>query len=157
MFSPNHFLLAANLLMALFHDRASFGEIAVISLVFGVLVDLDLVVNKFFHTEKQYRRSFIQEPLGIFIVGFPLSWAAGLVNSLYFWMALTSYVSHVCADYLTVHQVRPWAPLSKKSIKLGLIKPIMKDDISLHASGFPERYVLMMNLGVFSLFAYLWY
>lgn len=127
MISPNHLLISANILIILaMHPinafQASLTQILLFSFVFGVLVDLDLLIGMLMKKPWHHLRSWIHEPFGIILFGIPVALMFSTIKPSYFWLTIIPYTSHVIIDYLTEHEVTPLAPFSNKTRKVGIIK-----------------------------------
>ena len=149
----NHFLLSFNLLFWILGETASLKEIAVSSVIFGVLLDLDHAAKKLFTKEKMYLRTWIQEPFGFAVIGISIAVILSvLVKPYYFALVLVPYLSHIVLDYLTVNEVSPFAPFSKKRFRLGFIRQFPESVYSSsYKKGISENYVLAVNILAFAL------
>ena len=127
----NHFLIAFTLIFSLFHKLVSIEEIFVFSFVFGVLVDLDLIVGWLSGLNGTRVRSWFQEPLGLVLLGLPLGLLLSVwyVNSVYVLLVIIPWGSHIVADYLAFHVVRPLAPFSNKTMFVGWFRPLMHSEM----------------------------
>jgi len=121
----NHFLFAFILLILFFHNTASLTEILIFSIVFAAMLDLDhlisltLLKKPFWH-----HRTWIQEPFGFLFIAIPIATILALLfKSYYFFLVIIPYASHIFLDYLTIHEVSPLAPFSKKEIMEGFVRP----------------------------------
>lgn len=125
MNSYNHFLFSLSLCLLLLPPTPANAVLAVLfSLVFGVLIDLDHVVNK--RAPWYHKRTWLQEPLGLIIVGLPLALVLSLViEERLALLILVPYSSHILLDYLCVFEARPLAPFLslKKKEGWGLFIP----------------------------------
>lgn len=157
----NHFLASFNVLLILFHNTASIGEILLFSLVFGTLLDLDEIVGtlqkkskynlrneSFKELDKGDLRTWIHEPFGFIIVGITLGILFAIfLKPYYFLLIIIPYALHIIMDYLTIHKAAsPLAPFSKKTIKTGFIRPVPAPNWFKRKKGFSENYVLILNL-----------
>ena len=127
----NHFLISFTLLFSLFSKVVSLEEIIVFSFVFGVLVDLDLIVGWLSGIKGSKVRSWFQEPSGLVLLGFPLGVVLSLVyvDVNYILLVIIPWGSHIIADYLAFHVVRPLAPFSNKTMFIGWFKPLMHSEM----------------------------
>jgi len=114
----NHFVFAFALCLLLLDvsPRNVFLS-ALFSLVFGVLVDYDHVINK--EAPWYHKRTWIQEPLGLLLIGAPLAWLLSLVDRALLVLVLAPYASHILLDYLCVFEACPLAPFSEVRKKEG--------------------------------------
>ena len=112
-------------LCLLFTDPTPIGfmEAAVFSLVFAVLIDFDHVLNR--DAPWFMKRTWIQEPTGYAIIGFPLALLLGVLDKTFTPLTLASYGSHILLDYLCVFEARPFAPFLdvRKREGLGIFIP----------------------------------
>lgn len=92
-------------------------SIFLFSLVFGVLIDYDHKFNE--KAQWHHRRTWIQEPLGLIIIGLPLSFIFGMIDKLFFVLILVPYASHILLDYLCIFETSPLAPFSRIKKKEG--------------------------------------
>ncbi|MFH1649618.1 MAG: metal-dependent hydrolase [Candidatus Woesearchaeota archaeon] len=145
-----HIAFAFVLLEILFPSQAP-ATLFVFALIFGGLVDLDSVIMPFFSkgTWRQKRdmyRTWVQEPLGLVVIGLP---AAFIINALRpgsFWLVLIPYASQVLLDYISFHDVMPLAPISKKDYRVGLIKPFKKPHWHEERKGYLSETVFLALL-----------
>ena len=100
-----------------------------IILTFSTLIDLDHLVNYFRGENRYHLRSFIQEPLGIAMIGIPvgivLSFLLG--SFIYFWLVIGVYSSHIILDYISTFEALPLDPFTKKIVKpetMGFVFPL---------------------------------
>ncbi|MEM5790759.1 MAG: hypothetical protein QXP77_01785 [Candidatus Aenigmatarchaeota archaeon] len=101
------------------------------------------------------RRTWIQEPFGLILVGFPIALLLGLINQSFFWLSLISYSSHILLDYLCIFETFPLSPFSKikKPKGMGIFIPFyynwkIKGKVS-------ENYFLVANLILLLIFFFL--
>ncbi len=154
----NHFLVPFGILYALFHTSLPIVEVIMFSLLFGTLLDAELLLGKFLLKKPAHHlRTWIQEPFGILFLGMPLAIGLSAIKGEYFWLVLIPYTSHVILDYLTIHEVCPLAPFSKKMKEVGIFKaypaPLW---YTSRVKGIPENYVTVISVGMISLLLYLW-
>lgn len=147
----NHFLLSFSLLFLILGKTASSGEIIAASAIFGMLLDLDHIAKWLFTKEKKYLRTWVQEPFGFMIIGIPVAIALSILfEPYYFMLVLVPYLSHIILDYLTVNEVSPLAPFSKKRFRLGFVRQFPESIYSrAHKKGISENYVLACNILAF--------
>lgn len=147
----NHFLIPFNILFPLFNSSLPISEIIIFSFIFGTLLDAELGVGKFILKKPAHHlRSWIQEPFGILFIGLPLAWGLSTIREEYFWLVLIPYASHVVLDYLTIHEVCPLAPFSRKTKVLGIFKPSPAPSwYSSTMRGISENYVTVVGGIVF--------
>ncbi len=150
----NHFIFSFTLFLLFRFNQDVFSSI-IFSLIFAVLIDLDHLYKKI---KKSWdaRRTWIQEPFGLILIGFPLAFLLSFINRSFLWLTLIPYSSHIFLDYLCVFEAFPLAPFSKikKPKGMGIFVPFyfnwkMKGKIS-------ENYFLLANL-IFLLFYKLTY
>lgn len=151
----NHFLLSFSLLFLILGEKASSGEIIAASAIFGMLLDLDHIAKWLFTKEKRYLRTWVQEPFGFAFIGIPIAVILSvLVEPYYFMLVLVPYLSHIALDYLTVNEVMPLAPFSKKRFRLGFIRQFPESVYSkAYKKGISENYILAVNILAF---AFVW-
>lgn len=122
----NHFLTAFVVLFVLYANSHSIYEIMAFSLVFGVLIDFDQIIGKFLKKPRQHRRTWLEEPFGLAFVGLPLGVVLSLFKPDYFFMIIIPFVLHIMLDYVTIHEVTPFAPISNRKVKVGFFKSFPK-------------------------------
>jgi len=103
----NHFLTSFLILLILFSSKVSVWEIALFSLVFGVLIGLNHYIGHFLNKPKHHRRTWLEEPFAILLVAAPVGWLLHLINPYYFWLTVIPYATQIARDYLTWHEVCP--------------------------------------------------
>ena len=138
----NHFIFSIICLKSIV-EQASFSEIIIFSLLFSVLVDLDLAYSIINRNPRHHLRTWVQEPLAILIIGLPIAVILSLVKPYYLLMVLIPYASHVLLDYITIHEVEPFAPFSKKKINVGIVRAFPAKPAIKAVS---EHYMLMLNI-----------
>ena len=156
MYGLTHFLFAFNLLVIFFGNVALVKEIIIFTFVFAVLLDLDFITRMYLLKHEGHNlRTLLQEPLGILFIGLPIGLVLSfLFKSYYLPLTIIPFSSHIFLDYVTVHEVYPFLPFSKKKVKVGFIKQLIPSarDISknnfLNFKEFNEYYVLLINLVV---------
>ena len=108
----NHFIFALGACLLFIPVTPVNVLLAVLfSLVFGVLIDLDHEFNR--RAPWYCRRTWVQEPTGLVILGLPLSFILGAVNKIFFALILIPYATHILLDYLCVFETRPLTPFLK--------------------------------------------
>lgn len=157
----NHFLISFNVLLLIFHNFASIGELVIFSLIFGTLIDIDELVSArrkksnhrfgiklFKKVDKGDLRSWVQEPFGLLIIGVPIGlFLAFFFKPIYFFFVIIPYALHIILDYMTIHEIiSPLAPFSKKIIKTGIFRPKPSPPWFKKKNGVSENYVLILNI-----------
>lgn len=149
MNGKNHFFTSFNVLALLFIKNASMVEIIIFSLVFGVLIDANEIIGKKLKKPLYHRRTLVEEPAGLLLIGLPLGFLLSLVKREYLFMTLIPYAVHIILDYLTLHEVSPFTPFLRKNIKVGIFKA--QPDAPWYKGnerGVPENYFLLLNIAV---------
>ncbi|MFH1770139.1 MAG: metal-dependent hydrolase [archaeon] len=147
----NHFFFSLNLLLVFFKGEVSLSTMILFTVIFALLVDVDILIKLFiFKSKEKDLKTWTQEPFGVILIGLP----AGLILQYlygppYLALVLIPYISHIFLDYITVHNVFPLAPFSKKMVKTGFIKPKLWLKDLIDFSSLNENYVLVLNLIVF--------
>ncbi len=155
----NHFIFALNLcLLFLELNVLNLAYIAIFSLTFGVLLDLDHKFNK--KAPWYHRRTWIQEPLGFIFIGLPLARLLSLIDKSFFILVSIPYLSHILLDYICIFETYPLAPFLKVRKKEG-IGIFIPDDLfvksensekwikrvkSKSINGVSENYFTLFNL-----------
>ena len=143
----NHFLAPFILLFVLFNQSNTIIEIIIFSVVFGALLDQNQRIGRHLGKPVHHLRTWIEEPLGILFIGFPLGLLLSLIDGNYFFMVVIPYATHIILDYLTIHEVCPLAPLSSKSIEIGFFKNSPPDIwYTGNEKGISENYFLSLNV-----------
>lgn len=135
----NHFLFSLSLSLPFVEPGpAGLAMAALFSLVFGVLVDLDHMLNK--DAPWYLKRTWIQEPTGLLLVGLPLALLLGMIDKSFIPLVLVPYGSHILLDYLCIFEARPLAPFLdvRKREGLGIFVP----DDPLHKSENSRRWAV---------------
>jgi hypothetical protein len=83
-----------------------------------LLIDLDHKLNK--KAPWYAKRTWIQEPLAIFIIALPLATLFSVIDKFFFVLILLLYVAHILLDYLCIFEAQPLAPFFKIKKKEGL-------------------------------------
>jgi len=65
----NHFLISFIVLFLMFGNNVSIIEIAIFSYVFGLLLDLNLKIGEYLKKQSNHRRTWIEEPFGLVLIG----------------------------------------------------------------------------------------
>lgn len=147
MNKKNHFLTPFNLLLFLFMKSVSIFEIIIFSFVFGVLLDEEQRIGKYLKKPIWHTRTWIEEPFGLFLIGFPLGGLLSLIKKEYFFLTIIPYGIHIILDYLTIHEVSPFSPFYGKNVKLGFFKADPSDPwYTGKEKGISERYFLIFNI-----------
>ena len=79
----NHFLVAFLLNVFLFSHVLSIFTIFLFTIVFAVMIDLDLAVGLLLKKPKNHLRTWVQEPFGFFLLGIPVALILSSINSIY--------------------------------------------------------------------------
>lgn len=154
----NHFLFALNMVLIFLDSSVSLFFIVLFCLLFGNLVDLDHLLNK--KAPWYHKRTWIQEPFGFLVIGFPIAIALSFLNKSFFLLVLIPYASHLILDYFCIHEAYPLAPFSKlkKREGFGIFRadfPFIRMDYSkswkrriesIHHVTVSENYFLIFNL-----------
>lgn len=138
----NHFLFSFSLtLLFVEPDFIGLVKATLFSLVFGVLIDLDHLFNK--KAPWYLKRTWIQEPMGLLVIGIPLAFLLSLVDKSLFPLVLVPYGSHILLDYLCIFEARPLAPFFdiRKKEGWGIFVP---DDL-FHRSENSRRWVMRVK------------
>ncbi len=148
----NHFLASFNVLALLFKDRVSLKEILLFSVIFGVMIDLDHKIGERMNKPVHHRRTWIEEPFGLLLIGLPIGLLLSLIKKEYFFLTIIPYALQVFLDYITLHEVSPLAPFSNKNLKTGFFKSWPKAEwYSGNEKGLSEKYFFFLNLIIFCL------
>ena len=143
----NHFLLSFNLLFFILHNKASLKEMVVFAVIFGLLIDLEHVIKWFYGKDRAYLRTWVQEPFGFLIIGIPIATILSVFfEPYYFWLVTVPFASHILLDYLTVNEVSPFDPFSKKRFRLGFIRQYPHPTFDVYKKGVSENYMLSFNI-----------
>ena len=95
---------------------------------------------------KKYHRTWIEEPFSLIIIGIPLGLILSTIKPEYFFLVIIPYTLHIIQDYLTIHEVSPLAPFSKKNVNIGFFKPFPKPSWYKKEKGISENYFLILNI-----------
>jgi membrane-bound metal-dependent hydrolase YbcI (DUF457 family) len=143
----NHFLTSFSVLYTVFHAKVSLVELILFSLVFGVLIDLDQIIGRYLKKPNSHTRTWIEEPAGLIFIGIPTGLFLSMVKYEYFFMVMIPYAIHILLDYLTIHEVSPFAPFSKKNIEVGFFKSVPTPSwYTGKEKGISEGYFLILNV-----------
>lgn len=156
----NHWLFALSLLILLFSEIANLKELMLFALLFGALIDVDMIFGKLLHKPDRHLRTWFQEPFGFLVVGLPLGLILATIKPYYFFLVTIPYFSHIFLDYLTIHEAEPLTPFSKRKVRLGWIKPFPAPQWFKNErikTGISENYVLLMNVIVLTIIILLIY
>ena len=153
MNSLTHFLVSFDITYLLFHNYAGLWEIVLFSFVFSVLVDIDVWYALIKKKGKSHLRTWIQEPLGLAMLGFPIGLILSVVfEPIYLLLVIIPYSLHIILDYFTCHLTSPLAPVDKKPIEIGFILPFPKSpefkEKFMGKSGISEIYVTVIALAI---------
>jgi len=127
MHSLTHFLVSFTILYAFFNHVVPISFIFIFSLLFGVFVDLDIILSPIFGIRGSRARTWFQEPFGMFFFGsiFAFLISQILHSEIFIWLVFLPWASHIFIDYLAIHDVRPLSPFSNKTYHVGFFKPIL--------------------------------
>ena len=143
MNSLNHFVFSFTLcILYLGLSEEGIFYSALFSLIFSVLIDLDHLYKR---KERPWyrRRTWIQEPLGLVFIAFPVAFFLSLLDRRFLLLTLISYSAHIFLDYICVKEAFPLAPFSriKRSERLRIF-----DSIFQKSGKISEIYFLILNL-----------
>jgi len=159
----NHFIFSLSLcLLFLELSPINLVYIFIFSLLFSNFLDLDHKLNKKAPWYK--RRTWVQEPFGVILIGLPLAFLLSSINRNFFALVLIPYSSHVFLDYLCIFETSPLAPFwrVRKKEGLGIFVPdnlFVKSENSLKwakrvkikkLKGISENYFTLINLLFFT-------
>jgi membrane-bound metal-dependent hydrolase YbcI (DUF457 family) len=143
----NHFLLSFNLLLIIFGYKIPIWELALFSVIFAVLIDLHQIIGWIERKPRHHKRTWLEEPPALFIIALPIAILLSLLRSQNFLLVMIPYGVHILLDYLTIHEVSPLAPFSKKKYNTGIFHRLPKKEwFSPKDSTFSEGYVLTVNI-----------
>jgi len=115
----NHFIF--NTALCLLFLPCNFTNVVLIlifSFMFSTLIDYDHLLNK---KAPWYRkRTWLQEPTGLVMVGLPLSFLLARINKIFFILILVPYAGHIFLDYLCIFEAYPLSPFLKIKKREGL-------------------------------------
>jgi len=95
----------------------------------------------------KHTRTWIEEPFGLIFIGIPIGLILSIIKKDYFFMVIVPYGIHIIQDYLTIHEVSPFAPFFKKNIKLGFFKSVPSALwYTGMEKGISENYFLILNI-----------
>jgi hypothetical protein len=151
MNSLTHFLVSFDISYLLFHNYAGLAEIALFSFIFSVLVDADVWVLYAMKKGKSNLRTWMQEPLGLAILGLPIGLILSvLFKPIYLLLVIIPYSLHIVMDYLTIHLASPLSPVDKKPMEVGFVLPFPKSpefrEKFMAKSGISEIYITVIAL-----------
>jgi len=114
----NHFLFSLAVCLIIFDiNLKNLALIIIFSFLFGIAIDIDHVINK---KAPWYRkRTWVQEPFGLIILGVPIALLLGLIDKKFILLVLIPYSTHIILDYLCIFEAFPLAPFSKVKKKEG--------------------------------------
>lgn len=143
----NHFLTSFIVLFIIFRNNISIIEIVLFSYIFGVLLDQNNKIGRYLKKPKGHKRTWIEEPFGLILIGIPLGLILSIIKVEYFLMVIIPYGLHIIQDYLTIHEVSPFAPFSNKTIKVGFFKAVPPASwYTGNEKGISEIYFLILNI-----------
>ena len=143
----NHFLLSFNILFILFGQKFPIWHLAIFAVVFAVLIDIHQIIGWIFGKNLHHLRTWIEEPPALFIIALPIAVGLSFLRQENFFFVLIPYGVHIFLDYITMHEVSPLAPFSKKTLRTGIFKRIPKKDwYSKKDKGVSEGYFLAVNI-----------
>jgi membrane-bound metal-dependent hydrolase YbcI (DUF457 family) len=151
----NHIIIAFAAMLLVFPSHPPL-VLLWFAFVFGGLVDLDGVILSLLHRKKvtswrkaeKYWRTFVQEPLGFVLIGFPLAILAEYLRPGSFLLVIFPYASHIIIDYISMHDVQPLAPFSKKKCRVGYIRCWAKPNWHAEKRGVPETAIAVSAVGI---------
>ncbi|MBN1793255.1 hypothetical protein JW826_06240 [Candidatus Woesearchaeota archaeon] len=147
MNSYNHFITSFIILVVLFFNKVSIVEIVLFALVFGVLIDGNQTIGKRMRKPEAHKRTWIEEPFGVLFLGVPLGLLLSSIKKEYYLLTVIPYAVHVAQDYLTIHEVSPLAPFSRKNMKTGFFKSSPAASwYTGNEKGVSEKYFLALNI-----------
>jgi len=120
MHSITHFVVAMSILLGL---GTPLLQAIIFSFVFAVLVDLDILVGRWIGKPRHHSRTWVQEPFGVLLLGIPLGLIAQQFLTNGFLLVVIPYASHIILDYLSLHEVSPFAPFSQRIAHVGWVRP----------------------------------
>jgi membrane-bound metal-dependent hydrolase YbcI (DUF457 family) len=143
----NHFLTSFIFLYVFFIEKVIIIEIIIFSLIFGVLIDLNQLIGRKMGKPSKHTRTWIEEPFGLIFIGIPIGIILSLIKKEYFFLTIIPFGLHILLDYVTIHEVSPLAPFSKKNINMGFFKSNPPPSwYSGKEKGIPENYFLILNI-----------
>lgn len=142
----NHFLTNLNVLLLVGFSGISIFEMVVFALIFGVVLDLNQIVGAMIKKPINHRRTWVEEPFGIIILGLPLGFLLYFIEPNYLPITIISYACHIGLDYLTIHEVSPFSPFFDKKIKTGVFKSFPRAAWFKGNKGISENYVTLLNI-----------
>ena len=143
-----------NLLLLLFQHkiRNEIGllELVLFTLIFGVLIDAEMIIGIIQKKPRKHLRSWIQEPFGLLFIGVPIGLLLSLIKSEYFLLTIIPFAVHIVLDYFTIHEVSPLAPFSSRKINVGIFKSFPKEKwYTGKEKGISENWFTLLNILLF--------
>lgn len=143
----NHFLISFIFLYVFFIEKVTIIEIIIFSLIFGVLIDLNQLIGRKTGKPSKHTRTWIEEPFGLIFIGIPIGIILSLIKKEYFFMTIIPFGLHIIMDYITIHEVSPLDPFSKKTINMGFFKSNPPPSwYTGKEKGIPENYFSILNI-----------
>lgn len=141
----NHFLTSFTILLIFFGKNVSIIELILFSYIFGVLLDQNQKIGKYLKKPNKHTRTWIEEPCGLIFIGIPIGVILSIIKKDYFFMVIIPYSLHIIQDYITIHEVSPFAPFSNKNIKVGFFKSVPPASwYTGNEKGISENYFLIL-------------
>ncbi len=131
----------------MFRESHALSVIAGFALGFGVLLDLGILLGKRRDLPQEHRRTMFQEPPGLVIFGVPAALLLSRLNPDFFLMSIIPFGLHITQDYMTRHEVMPFAPLGRKKYRTGFIRPAPAP-VWAGRGGISENYMLLLNIAL---------
>jgi membrane-bound metal-dependent hydrolase YbcI (DUF457 family) len=157
-----HFLFSMNLLLIFLGSQATIKEMIIFTIIFALFVDLDFIFTTYvLKKEGLNHRTLLQEPFGLLFIGVPIGLLFGyFFQAYYFFLVIIPFFSHIFLDYVTIHNVHPYLPFSKKEIKVGFIRQIIESprrpfiNNKPTLKGFNELHLILLNVILFLVLLY---
>eukprot|EP00792_Barthelona_sp_PAP020_P003165 TRINITY_DN1495_c0_g1_i1.p1 TRINITY_DN1495_c0_g1~~TRINITY_DN1495_c0_g1_i1.p1 ORF type:complete len:199 (-),score=31.16 TRINITY_DN1495_c0_g1_i1:197-793(-) len=122
MNSFNHFFTAFNILFIIeyfilkLYKQRKLRYLIISSIVFAVCIDFDMIFGYLMGNPSSHLRTWFQEPFMLILAA---PWIAFICSKItkqnyYIYHVYVGYGSHILLDYLTAHEVCPFAPFSYK-------------------------------------------
>jgi membrane-bound metal-dependent hydrolase YbcI (DUF457 family) len=142
----NHFLFSFSLNILLFQEYLSLRMIILMTIIFSVFIDVDQIITYMKNGQDNgHLRTWLQEPLGFFLIFVPLAWILSFVNPYFFPLVLLTVSSHILLDYITIHKVKPLSPVRRRERMIGFVKPYPEKKWMNKQRGISEMYFLAAN------------
>lgn len=108
----------------------------------AILVDADVIIATLRKKgQAHHLRTWIQEPVSLLILWLPIGLVLGLVDTTYIFATLITVAAHIIADYLTIHEVTPLAPIRNTTANVGFIQSFPKQTWQHQTGRFSELYI----------------